>query len=133
LKIRRPPATVPPAGTTVAVPPPRDRLAAIARHENCPACASGRRDPGTSPSRITETPRPWPKYERRNPEDGVLDKVLQPHLETFLKQAAESHDGAGLPRFVEKELRAFLKCGVLAHGFCRFVCADCRLERLAHA
>jgi hypothetical protein len=47
------------------------------------------------------------------PEDGVLYKVLQQHLETFLKQAAESHDGAGLPRFVEKELRAFLKCGVL--------------------
>jgi hypothetical protein len=74
--------------------------------------------------------RPTETYEPRNPEDGVLYKVLQQHLETFLKQAAEAHDGAGLPRFVEKELRAFLRCGVLAHGFCRFVCADCRFERL---
>jgi hypothetical protein len=35
-----------------------------------------------------------------------------------------------VPRFVEKELRAFLKCGVLAHGFCRFRCSDCSFERL---
>ncbi|MFI5308886.1 MAG: transposase zinc-binding domain-containing protein [Polyangiales bacterium] len=30
----------------------------------------------------------------------------------------------------DKELRAFLRCGVLAHGFCRFRCGDCRFERL---
>jgi hypothetical protein len=39
-------------------------------------------------------------------------------------------DSSGVPRFVEKELRAFLKCGVLAHGFCRFKCAVCSHERL---
>jgi hypothetical protein len=39
-------------------------------------------------------------------------------------------EGAGLPRFVEKELQAFLKCGVLAHGFSRFRCSDCKFERL---
>jgi len=31
---------------------------------------------------------------------------------------------------VEKELQAFLKCGVLAHGFSRFRCTDCKFERL---
>jgi hypothetical protein len=31
---------------------------------------------------------------------------------------------------VEKELRGFLQCGVLAHGFCRFKCADCSHEWL---
>jgi hypothetical protein len=56
--------------------------------------------------------------------------VLLEHLATFLNHAAESHDGAGIPRFVEKELRAFLKCGVLAHGLCRFRCTGCSFERL---
>jgi hypothetical protein len=60
----------------------------------------------------------------------VLYKTIQAHLETFLSHAAETHDGSGVPRFVEKELRAFLQCGVLAHGFCRFKCASCRHERL---
>ena len=70
-------------------------------------------------------PRPAASYERRKPEDGVLYRVLQEHLATFLNDAAVANDGTGVPRFVEKELRAFLKCGVLAHGFCRFRCADC--------
>src|SRR5215211_7214980 len=28
-------------------------------------------------------------------------------------------DGGGLPRYVERELAAYLRCGILAHGFCR--------------
>ncbi len=48
----------------------------------------------------------------------------------FLSNAVEGHDGVGVPQFVEKELRSFLKCGVLAHGFSRFRCADCSHERL---
>lgn len=69
-------------------------------------------------------------YERRRPEDGVLYQTIQDHLETFLRDAAEAHDGVGVPRFVEEELRAFLRCGMLAHGFCRFKCTDCRHEQL---
>jgi hypothetical protein len=73
-------------------------------------------------------------YERRRPEEGVLYQALQNHLETFLRNAAEAHDGIGVPRFVEKELRASMKCGQLAHGFCRSQCTDCRHERLvAHS
>jgi hypothetical protein len=60
----------------------------------------------------------------------VLYRVLSRHLATFLQGAARAHDGAGLPRFVEKELQAFLKCGVLAHGFSRFRCSGCKFERL---
>jgi hypothetical protein len=70
------------------------------------------------------------QYARRRPEDGVLYKTIRTHLETFLSRAAETHDGSGVPCFVEKELRAFLKCGVLAHGVCRFKCRDCSHERL---
>jgi hypothetical protein len=40
------------------------------------------------------------------------------HLETFLAEARERHE-RGLPDYVEKELREYLKCGILAHGFLR--------------
>ncbi len=39
-----------------------------------------------------------------------------------------AHDGRGLPRYVEKELRAYLKCGILAHGFLRASCRSCGEE-----
>ena len=54
---------------------------------------------------------------RRQPERGVLQRVVREHLETFLAEARQRSDGAGLPRFVERELRAFLGCGVMASGF----------------
>ena len=69
-------------------------------------------------------------YARRNPEHSVLYKVVQEQLETFLAQAAETHDPAGVPKFVENELRAFLDCGVLARGFARWHCGSCGFERL---
>ena len=91
-----------------------------------PEVATSTRRP---PAARTHAP-PSLQYERRRPEEGVLYKTIQAHLETFLSHAAEAHDGIGVPGFVEKELRAFLKCGILAHGFCRFECADCSHERL---
>ena len=36
----------------------------------------------------------------------------------------------GLPRFVERELREFLTCGVMARGFARFRCDGCAREIL---
>jgi hypothetical protein len=35
-----------------------------------------------------------------------------------------------VPRFVEQELRAFLRCGVLALGFLRLHCDHCGHDRL---
>ncbi|MBW2463939.1 MAG: transposase zinc-binding domain-containing protein [Deltaproteobacteria bacterium] len=35
-----------------------------------------------------------------------------------------------MPSFVESEMRSFLECGVLAHGFARFRCDDCGTDRL---
>ncbi len=69
-------------------------------------------------------------YVRRRPEDTVLHRVLREHLETFLTEARRRGDGTGLPRFVERELREFLSCGVLARGFARFRCTDCFREIL---
>jgi hypothetical protein len=52
------------------------------------------------------------------------------HLETFLFEARQRGGGEGLPRFVERELREFLTCGVMARGFARFRCDGCAREIL---
>ena len=62
-------------------------------------------------------------YKRREPEQELLFQVLLAHLETFLENTRS--DAWALPRHVENELRDFLKCGVLAHGFVRMRCSAC--------
>jgi hypothetical protein len=69
-------------------------------------------------------------YQPRAAEQGVLYTIVRDHLETFLREAAERAEGAGLPDFVEQEFRDFLTCGILAHGFARVRCGDCAFERL---
>ena len=49
-------------------------------------------------------------------------------LEPFL--ARSRGQGAPVARFVEREIRAYLECGVLAHGFLRVHCAACDHDRL---
>jgi hypothetical protein len=68
------------------------------------------------------------EYQRREPETTVLYRVVQRNLETFLASARDQ--GRVVPRFVERELRAYLTCGILAHGFLRVRCDDCGRERL---
>jgi len=67
-------------------------------------------------------------YVRRQPEESVLYGVVQAELETFLARA-EARERP-VPRFVERELRGFLRCGVLAHGFVRVRCDSCGLDRV---
>jgi hypothetical protein len=55
-------------------------------------------------------------YVPRAAADTVLHGVVQEHLETFLAAAAARTDAVGLPCFIERELRGFLRCGVLAHA-----------------
>jgi hypothetical protein len=59
---------------------------------------------------------------------SVLYAVLQAELEIFLAQAQLEHDR--VPAFVERELRDFLRCGILAHGFVRVHCDGCGHDRL---
>ena len=54
--------------------------------------------------------------------------MVQIELEGFLAHARAPE--SGVPRFVERELRAFLACGILAHGFVRVRCDACARERL---
>lgn len=71
-------------------------------------------------------------YQPRDVRSGVLHKAVTRHLETFLAGAGGYEDGAslGMPAHVERELRGYLKCGVLAYGFARVRCGDCGHELL---
>ena len=64
-------------------------------------------------------------YVRRRPEQGVLHQVVREHLETFLDEVRIRGGGEGLPWFVERELRKYLGCGVMASRFARFKCSGC--------
>ena len=44
----------------------------------------------------------------------MLYDVVRAELESFLARARERD--RTVPRFVERELRAYLGCGILAHG-----------------
>ena len=73
-------------------------------------------------------PEPRP-YARHRPETTALYLVVREHLETFLSTVREER-GKDLPRYVEEELRRYLRCGILAHGFCRVACRVCHQEIL---
>lgn len=55
------------------------------------------------------------RHERHRPEETLLYKLVAEHLETFLAESREKHERP-LPRYVERELRAYLRCGILVHG-----------------
>ena len=63
----------------------------------------------------------------RRVETSVLHRTLSLHLATFLARAEER---GGVPRFVEREFRRFLECGIPAHGFLRVHCAGCGHDRI---
>jgi hypothetical protein len=75
------------------------------------------RSAGCAGSRAEALGRGRQTYVRRQPEQSVLHGVVREHLETFLAEARERGGGDGVPRFVERELREFLTCGVMARGF----------------
>jgi len=64
-------------------------------------------------------------YRPRRPAETVLYRVVQQHLETYLARAREGClDADPVPGFVERELRRYLACGILAHGFARARCSE---------
>jgi hypothetical protein len=67
-------------------------------------------------------------YIPRQPEKSVLYEAVAGHLETFLVQKTES--GRLIPRFVEREMRKFLECGIAARGFQRVHCDACGKDRI---
>ena len=49
---------------------------------------------------------------------------MQEQLDAFLEHAAATYK-RGLPRYVERAFRAYLDCGIFAHGFLRWHCDHC--------
>ena len=88
------------------------------------------RSAGCSGSHAEALGRGRQAYVRRRPEQSVLHGVVREHLETLLAEARERGSGDGVPAFVERELREFLTCGVMARGFARFRCDGCAREIL---
>ena len=67
-------------------------------------------------------------YAPRHAEESILYGVVAGNLETFL--ARQQQRERTVPRFVERELRSFLECGILAHGFLRVHCDACGRDRI---
>ena len=67
---------------------------------------------------------PRATYQRRQPEQTVLYRTIATHLPTFLARTA-GEDRGGWPAFVRREFEAYLRCGILAHGFLRVRCERC--------
>ncbi|MEX0689591.1 MAG: transposase zinc-binding domain-containing protein, partial [Pirellulales bacterium] len=70
------------------------------------------------------TPHRQPEhYTRRRPERTPLYGIVAGHLETWL--AERSLGDHPVATYVEEELRAYLRCGILSFGFARARCGTC--------
>ncbi len=67
-------------------------------------------------------------YTRRRPELSACYRILQAELVTFI--ADREAEGRPLPDYLLEEFEAYLKCGILAHGFLRLNCQDCEDEKI---
>lgn len=72
-----------------------------------------------------------PAYRRREPEATLLYRVVSGELDRLRADLGEASPyGRGFPRHVDKDLEAYLACGILARGFARVVCRECHAEHL---
>jgi len=67
-------------------------------------------------------------YSPRRAWESPLYHVVADHLATFL--ADRQFRGRPVPFFVVRDFRAFLDCGVPAHGFLRVHCEECGRDRV---
>src|SRR6059036_797783 len=84
--------------------------------------------PAADPACVRSGSNDKNEYRPRNPEDSLLYRTIAGHLETFLARQRER--GREVPQFVEREMRAYLSCGILACGFLRLKCESCGKDRL---
>jgi hypothetical protein len=68
------------------------------------------------------------KYNRHEPKNTLLYKIIAEHYPGFVSRLAE--DGRALPVYIHREFEDYLKCGLLEHGFLRLRCEGCQHERL---
>ena len=67
-------------------------------------------------------------YRPKTPGSGVLFQVIQRDFATF--RSEREAEERPLPRYIEKEFEAYIRCGVLGHGFVRLKCNGCTHEKL---
>ena len=69
-----------------------------------------------------------PGYSRHRPDATLLYQLVAEHYPRFRDRLAA--EGRALPRYVDDEFDAYLKCGLLEHGFLRVKCDACQAEKL---
>jgi hypothetical protein len=69
-----------------------------------------------------------PGYLRHRPEATLLYQLVERHYPGLV--TAREAAGRPLPRYVQEEFEAYLKCGCFEHGFLRVRCEGCRAEKL---
>lgn len=144
---RLPTTTTPPAPSTTTGPPEPSQhsfgartavveiSAAIARKRELVSHArTASIGPEPSPGAAAAHPeRVDQARERHRPEETLLCNTLQAHWRTFLAELNSSDhcggDSSALPAFVVAEVEAFLRCGILAHGFVLARCPKCGWSR----
>lgn len=68
------------------------------------------------------------RYVRHRPEETPLYQCLREHVAPFLAEASEAD--RVVPGFVQRELEAYLDCGILERGCLRVRCPECGFDRL---
>lgn len=69
-----------------------------------------------------------PGYARHRPEATLLYQIIERYYPELV--AARESAGRPLPKHVQDEFAAYLKCGRLEHGFLRVRCEHCHAEKL---
>ena len=90
----------------------------------------GRFTEEADPRASSSVPALLPAALRRDLSGSPLHRVVRAHLETFLARFEDNHGGRRLPRHVEGEFRALLRCGDPTFGFCRIHCRSCQADLL---
>ena len=70
------------------------------------------------------------RYQRREPEKTLLDRIVREIFATFLIEAQERYPSGELPSFIRAEFERYLRGGLLCHGFARVRCPTCHDELL---
>jgi len=85
---------------------------------------------GRATSRAAWAPTPLstaPAYARHAPERTLLCARVQAHYPDFIARLAAQD--RSLPEYVREEFEAFLRCGLLDHGFLRVACEQCHADK----
>ena len=79
-------------------------------------------------ARKTERSANGDPYQRHRPEFTLLYQLVDRYYPPFVDRLAA--EGKSLPGYVQREFEAYLKCGLLGHGFLRVRCESCHAEHL---